>query len=77
MNKKSPQKYKNNFLEKVKIETELKNTKYEKEKFMEHLKDNLQFLEYLSSDKLEKILQYYLEENKRKKEILKKLKVYK
>ena len=44
---------------------------------MEHLKDNLQFLEYLSSDKLEKILQYYLEENKRKKEILKKLKVYK
>lgn len=77
MNKKSPQKYKNNFSEKIKIETELKNTKYEKEKFMEHLKDNLQFLECLSSDKLEKILQYYLEENKRKKEILKKLKVYK
>lgn len=38
-----------------------------------NLKDNFQVLENYSNEKLEKILQYYLDENEKKRALLKKL----
>lgn len=49
------------------------NTEYEKKTFMKNLTDNPELLENFSNDKLEKILQYYLDENEKKREILKKI----
>lgn len=64
---------KNNFLKDIKIEDGMVDKEFEKKKIMDNLKDNLQLLEECSNEKLEKILQYYLEENENKKKLLKKL----
>ena len=64
---------KSNFLKDVKIESGTVDKEFEKKKFMDNLKDDLQLLEECSNEKLEKILQYYLKENEDKKKILKKL----
>lgn len=64
----------NNFIERIKIEKNLfRNKKSQKEDFMKNLEKNPKLLENFSNDRLKKILQYYLEENEKKREILKKL----
>ena len=64
----------NNFIERIKIEKNLfRNKKSQREDFMKNLKKNPKLLENFSNDRLKKILQYYLEENEKKREILKKL----
>ena len=40
---------------------------------MEQLKNNQELLEKFSNDRLKVILQYYLDENSKKREILKKI----
>lgn len=65
---------KNNFAEEIKVDIADRNNDYEKRKFMENLTENPELLEEFSNDRLEKILQYYLDENNRKREMLKKLK---
>lgn len=64
---------KNNFLKDMRIEDEVIDKDIKKKRIMDNLKDNLQLLEECSNEKLEKILQYYLEENDNKKKLLKKL----
>lgn len=64
---------KNNFLKDIKIEDGMVNKEVKNTKIMDNLKDSLQLLEECSNEKLEKILQYYLNENEAKKKILKKL----
>lgn len=61
------------FAEQIKVENENKHIDYEKKKFMKRLTENPELLKKFSNDRLEKILQYYLEENKKKREILKRL----
>ena len=61
------------FLKEIKLEKDIRNTEYEKRNFMDNLKKSPELLENFSSERLEKILQYYLEENEKKKLILKKL----
>ena len=63
----------NSFLKDIKIEDGMVDKEFEKKKIMDNLKDNLQLLEECSNEKLEKILKYYLEENEKKKKLLKKL----
>ena len=66
----------NTMLEDIKVDiNSLKPTQYDRNMFMENLKNNPELLENFSNDRLEKILQYYLDENKKKREILKKLSV--
>lgn len=62
-----------NFTEQIKIENDNKNINYEKKKFMQTLTENPELLKEFSNDRLEKILQYYLEENEQKREILKRM----
>lgn len=62
-----------NFTEQIKIENDNKNINYEKKKFMQGLTENPELLKEFSNDRLEKILQYYLEENEQKREILKRM----
>ncbi len=62
-----------NFAEQIKVENENKNIDYEKKKFMQELTENPNLLKEFSNDRLEKILQYYLEENQQKREILKRM----
>ena len=62
-----------NFIEQIKIENDNKNVDYEKKKFMQSLTQNPELLKEFSNDRLEKILQYYLEENEQKREILKRM----
>ena len=64
---------KKDFIEQVKVDENIKDTESEKREFMKKLTDNPKLLEEFSSDRLEKILQYYLEENEKKRELLKKL----
>lgn len=64
---------KENFLQSLKVENISIDKEIEKKNYMDNLKDNLELLEDFSSEKLEKILQYYLDENENKKAILKKL----
>ncbi len=61
------------FTEQIKIGDDNKNIDYEKKKFMQNLTENPELLKEFSNDRLEKILQYYLEENKKKREILKRI----
>ncbi len=61
------------FAEQIKIGDDNKNIDYEKKKFMQNLTENPELLKEFSNDRLEKILQYYLEENRQKREILKRL----
>ena len=63
---------KNNILENLKVDVSLNtNIEYEKKEFMKNLTKNPELLEIFSNDRLEKILQYYLEENEKKRELLK------
>ncbi len=64
---------KNNFVNQMKVEEGYKNIEYEKKKFMDNLSNNPELLNEFSADRLEKILQYYLDENNKKRELLKKL----
>lgn len=64
---------KNNFLKDIKIEDGIVEKELEKKKMMEDLKNNLQLLEGFSIEELKKILEYYQNENEKKKIILKKL----
>lgn len=61
------------FIEQVKVDESIKDTEAEKKEFIEKLTDNPKLLEEFSSDRLEKILQYYLDENEKKRAILKRL----
>ena len=71
------EKYCNNYnlLEKIKVDTKIDNKEYARKEFMENLKRNPDLLNNFPNDKLEKILQYYIEENEKKKEILKKFNI--
>lgn len=64
-----------NFIEEIKVDIVEKNNDNEKRKFMDNLTKNPELLEEFSNERLEKILQYYLDENNRKREMLKKLSV--
>ena len=63
--------FKNNI--KIDIENIEFNNEYQKQQFMEQLKNNQELLEKFSNDRLKVILQYYLDENSKKREILKKI----
>ena len=62
-----------NFMERVKVKEFQKDIEYEKKKFFKELEYNPDLLENFSVDRLEKILKYYLDENDKKRELLKKL----
>ena len=64
--------YKDNFSERIKVNPNYKNIEYERKKFMEDLKKNPELIEYLSGDRLKYVLQYYLKENERLKQAIKK-----
>jgi hypothetical protein len=58
---------------KIDIEKIEFNNEYQKKRFMEQLKNNQELLEKFSNDRLKVILQYYLDENNKKRERLKKI----
>ena len=64
---------KSKFVEEIKIKETVVNPEVKKKKFMDNLTDNPELLEKFSNERLEKILQYYKEENDKKRELLKKL----
>ena len=63
----------NEFTTQVKVNEDIKSPEFEKEQFMKKLTNNPNLLENFSNDRLEKILQYYLNENNKKRETLKRL----
>ena len=63
----------NNFMESIKIKKTDQSIEYQKKQFLEKLTKNPSLLEYLSTDRLEKILQYYLDENEKKRKKLQKM----
>ncbi len=65
----------NQFKNDIKIDIEKIefNNEYQKKRFMEQLKNNQELLEKFSNDRLKVILQYYLDENNKKRERLKKI----
>ena len=63
---------KDDFLQRIKVDPNYKNMEYEKKKFMESFKKNPELIEYLSGDRLEYVLQYYLKENERLRQAIKK-----
>ena len=58
---------------KIDIENIEFNNEYQKQQFMEQLKNNQELLEKFSNDRLKVILQYYLDENNKRRERLKKI----
>ena len=54
------------FAEEIKVETNGKNEEYERKQFIENLTNNPNLLQEFSNERLEKILQYYLDENEKK-----------
>lgn len=62
------------FIEYIKVNETYKDTEYKKKKFMKKLNENPDLLDKFSTDRLEKILQYYLDENEKKRMELKRLK---
>lgn len=65
---------KKNIMSDLKVDVDSKvNTEYEKKSFMEKLTNNPELLENFSNDRLEKILQYYLNENEKKRQLLNKI----
>lgn len=65
---------KNNILESLKSDVDFsKITDYDRKNFMDNLKAHPDLLENFSTDRLEIILQYYLDENEEKRNLLKKL----
>ena len=64
----------NNMLQDIKVDIDFSNnTDYEKKKFMDNLTNRPELLENFSNDRLEKILQYYLNENEKKTHLLNKI----
>ena len=63
--------FKNNI--KIDIENIEFNNEYQKKQFMEQLKNDQELLEKFSNDRLKVILKYYLDENNKKRERLKKI----
>lgn len=68
----------NKLIESLKISADnnnpgIKDIEFEKEKFMKNLTDNPELLKNFSTERLEKILQWYREDNERKSIYLKKL----
>ena len=66
---------KNEFVEQIKVNVVEKNKENAIETFMKQADSKPEMLETLSNEKLEKILQYYLNENNKKRAMLKKLSV--
>lgn len=65
---------KNNMLEDLKVNNSLSiNIEYEEKELMENLTKNPELLEKFSNDRLEKILQYYLNENEKKRKFIMKM----
>lgn len=58
-------------MEYIKVNIDVENTDFKRKEFMENLTENPELLENFSNDRLEKILQYYIDENEKKKELLK------
>lgn len=61
------------FINEIKVKELKADTEIERKKFIEKLTNNPDLLEEFSNERLEKILQYYKEENNKKRELLKKL----
>lgn len=65
---------KENRMRDLKVDFDMKvSTEFEKKIFMENLTNNPELLENFSNDRLESILKYYLDENEKKRELLKKV----
>lgn len=62
---------KENKMEYIKVNIDVENTDFKRKKFMENLTNNPELLENFSNDRLEKILQYYIDENAKKEALLK------
>lgn len=60
-----------NKMEYIKVNIDVENTDLKRKEFMENLTDNPELLEKFSNDRLEKILQYYIDENAKKEALLK------
>ena len=61
----------NQFKNNIKVGNDEFDNEYQKKKFMENLKNNQERLENFSNERLRIILKYYLDENEKKREILK------
>ena len=61
----------NQFKNNIKVDGDEFDNEYKKKKFMENLKNNQEMLENFSNERLRIILKYYLDENEKKREILK------
>lgn len=68
-----PRNVSRNKLEDLKIDVKIDNSEFKRKEFMQNLTEHPELLENFSTDRLEKILQYYLEENEKKREMLKKI----
>lgn len=64
-----------NKMEYIKANIDAENTNFKRREFMEFLTNNPELLENFSNDRLEKILQYYIDENTKKEALLKTLSV--
>ena len=64
---------KNDFTNDLKVDITDISIKYEQKEFIDKLNKQPQVLKNFSNDILEKILQYYLEENEKKIEVLNKI----
>ena len=73
INSKEKIKDKEEFVQQIKVTEMIKDTEFEKKELMEKLTENPKLLQEFSKEKLEKILQYYLDENDKKIEKLKKM----
>lgn len=62
---------KENKMEYIKVNIDVENTDFKRKEFMEDLTANPELLENFSNDRLEKILQYYIDENAKKEALLK------
>lgn len=61
------------FFQELKIEPNLDNKEFKRKKLMKDLIDNPNLLENFSIDRLEKILEWYLKDNEKKRIRLKKI----
>ena len=61
----------NQFKNNIKVGNDEFDNEYQKKKFMENLKNNQEMIENFSNERLRIILKYYLDENEKKREILK------
>lgn len=63
----------NNKLDYLKVNVKFDNTEFKRKELMKNLSNKPELLENFSNDRLEKILQWYLYENAKKREKLKKV----